>query len=116
MKYISIILCTLITTTAFAQHKCKPGYRDIMTMETSGYRMVGGCYPDSIAKKMLNVFYKNMCEEGQMSIWSRDLRYSDKHTWNDSTGCTSKKTCEAWRDGKWVEITEKEYDSLSVKK
>lgn len=112
MKYLLIILFSILTISAFAQHKCKPGYKCVPDMASTSHRIIGGCYPDSVVKKMSNAFNKSICMDTQVFMGSAAFEYSDEHIWNDSTGCTSKETWKTLRKGKWVDISKKEWDSL----
>ena len=95
-------------------NKCKPGYTHIPGMSSSSFILREGCYPDSVARKMLNTFWKSVCLDTGFFIISETLSYGDSHTWDDSLGCISTKTWKMRKDSKWIEITKTQYDSLSA--
>lgn len=116
MKYLLIIILSFITLTSLSQTKCPAGYKYVPRISTSGYRLIEGCYPDSIAERLMKELYKSACEETSVAIWSEDLRWSKRNTWNDSTGCSTKECWRALINNNWVEITKKQYDSICNKK
>jgi len=112
MKLAFTAIAVLISISSFSQkHKCKPGFTYIPNMSSSSYRIIGDCYPDSIAKIIWRKYWKNVCDETSVSFWSDSLRYSNIHEWNDSIGCISNEKWYMRKGDHWINITKQEYDT-----
>lgn len=122
MKKLLTILILLFALNAHPQDtQCDSGYRIFPCVSTSSLEIcITDCIPDSVYNELMLVFRENMCGEmGSgfvgMSGEGSFSYYNGLH-WNDST-----KECERhaeWlqmRCGKWVNITEEEYNKLNIR-
>lgn len=109
------VIAGLNCTGQDTARKCPIGEKFIRGLHSSGMYIADGCYPDSIAKKLMIAFFKELCI-GESGLYVTDYKtsYSSNPKWiNDSVGCV---TTFHWRKvnnkGKWVEITEAEYNHI----
>jgi hypothetical protein len=105
--------------------KCDSGHSCLhYTINTSGFRMTGGhCLPDSFIAMQWKMFHKSMCQETSSGSWSLaketktfiPTNHSRQNTWNDdSCTCKTKETWGKLHKGKWVEISEEEYNKIQL--
>lgn len=110
--YLLLFLVVLfVGSNGQSEHKCKPGYRCIPFMRTTSLIVLGGCYPDSVAMEMEIAISKSVCLETQWGFGGKTYKFDERHTWDDSIGCVSKKTWQIYRNNKWIKVTEKVFDS-----
>jgi hypothetical protein len=81
-------------------------------MSSSSYRIIGGCYPDSVAKRIWKEYWKGVCLDTQIAFWGDSLSYCDMHEWDDSIGCISKEKWTVLRKEGWVDVTKSVFDSI----
>jgi hypothetical protein len=124
MKIVIVLL--LFSNCLFAQkdtikNKCPLGQTYITGLHSSGMIVESGCWPDSLAKKVIHDFFKELCEgECGMDSYGEKLLQSHTGHFDDSCGCeftdvymkavtvmNKKKKVK-----KWVNISHEEYSQL----
>ncbi len=120
MKHIKYLIVTAVVLLALAcsnkmsvlvpEHMCKRGYQCVPSMGTTDYIMIGGCYPDSVANRMIKGFYKSLCLCGGFGSLTSTHSYSRTPIWNDTTGCRFEETFEILKDGNWVKVSKEEFE------
>lgn len=107
-----LLTLALLSATAYAQQPaCPLGTRPSGGLGTSGCMWEVGCYTSKQIEEGFKFIAKCMCGETGMSWGGGTLQYSRTNKWENDT-CVTKERWERRLGGKWVEVTEVEYNKL----